>query len=144
MAEDFFFELRLRDDVNSSLDERPSAFERSEWKKYVSLLLFTVLSVPKCAARPAEPTARRKGSFAVVATSTTGGGGTERSINCEFDEEVDCDDDGEMVLTLFEAIVRVCLLAALVLNGALMKTSLDIVDEALAVLVLMPGGYDSE
>ena len=98
--------------VNSSLDECPSgAFERSEWKKYVSEALGAAGNAVKF-----DGTTRR-----VLASA-----GTDRSISCEFDDEVDCDDDGEMVAAglLFVATVdRVGLPDNFVLNGALVKTS---------------------
>ena len=120
--------------VNSSLDECPSGtFGRSEWKKYVSVLSGAAGKALKVVG------ATRRG---FVST------GTDKSISCEFDDEVDCDDDGEIgVLLLFGTFERVVVVVVLpdnfVLNGALVKTSFDVWLPALPV-TFAPGGYDSE
>lgn len=98
----------------------------------------------KFVAKPAEPTARRVGderecSFNVESTIVCDG--TVISINWEFDDEVEWDEEGDIALVLFVAIEYCCLAVSFVLNGAFVKTSFDIVDWLFAfVVLLIPGG----
>ncbi len=116
----------------------------------MSFVVFIVPNVLKCVAKPAEPTARRGGDgwdFSFNVESTIGCGWKVKSINWEFDEEVEWDEEGDIALILFVAIERCCccccLVVNFVLNGAFVKTSFDIDDwlfEFVLLLLLIPGG----